>query len=74
MIKTIFSILILVAIGSDPMPGVGKKFIYPSGTKAGGNWSPGILMNGTLYMSGQAGEDEPGQHWRGAEGGGNDVG
>ena len=61
MFKTISSILIVAAIGITPMPGAGKKFIYPPGTKAGGNWSPGILMDGTLYISGCAGEDANGK-------------
>jgi len=61
MLKTIFSILIVAAIGSGPAPPAGKKFIYPPGTKAGGNWTPGILMDGTLYVSGQGGEDKDGK-------------
>ena len=33
----------------------------PPGAKPGGNFSPGILADGTLYISGQAGEDASGR-------------
>jgi enamine deaminase RidA (YjgF/YER057c/UK114 family) len=32
--------------------------VRPAGTSPGGNFSPGILIEGTLYISGQAGEDK----------------
>ena len=38
-----------------------KQIVRPSGTAAGGNFSPGILIEGTLYISGQAGEDKNGK-------------
>ncbi len=38
-----------------------KQIIRPPGTKPGGNYSPGILVDGTLYISGQGGEDENGK-------------
>lgn len=38
-----------------------KKIILPPGAKAGGNYSPGILVDGTLYISGQGGEDSSGK-------------
>ena len=37
------------------------QVIRPAGTKPGGNYSPGILANGTLYISGQGGEDAAGK-------------
>lgn len=37
-----------------------KKIILPEGAKPGGNYSPGILIDGTLYISGQGGEDSSG--------------
>ncbi|HYW69655.1 MAG TPA: RidA family protein [Pyrinomonadaceae bacterium] len=61
MFKTILSIAFVALMGVTPLPGAGKKFIYPPGAKAGGNWSPGILMDGTLYISGCAGEDASGK-------------
>ena len=33
----------------------------PPGAKPGGNYSPGILIDGTLYISGQGGEDAAGK-------------
>jgi 2-iminobutanoate/2-iminopropanoate deaminase len=41
--------------------GGGKKIILPAGAQPGGRYSPGILVNGTLYISGQAGEDASGR-------------
>jgi 2-iminobutanoate/2-iminopropanoate deaminase len=38
-----------------------KQIIRPKGTAPGGNYSPGILIDGTLYVSGQAGEDKDGK-------------
>jgi 2-iminobutanoate/2-iminopropanoate deaminase len=37
-----------------------KRIILPPGAKPGGNYSPGILTDGTLYISGQGGEDAAG--------------
>ena len=41
--------------------GADKKIIAPPGTKPGGNYSQGILADGTLYISGQGGEDASGK-------------
>ena len=41
--------------------GTDKKIISPPGTKPGGNYSQGILIDGTLYISGQGGEDAAGK-------------
>ena len=38
-----------------------KKIILPPGSNASGNWSPGILVDGTLYVSGMGGEDATGK-------------
>jgi len=38
-----------------------KQIIRPAGAPPGGNFSPGILINGTLYVSGQGGEDKNGK-------------
>jgi 2-iminobutanoate/2-iminopropanoate deaminase len=40
--------------------GAEKQIVRPPGTKPGGNYSPGILVDGTLYVSGQGGEDKDG--------------
>jgi enamine deaminase RidA (YjgF/YER057c/UK114 family) len=45
----------IVAVAAD------KKIISPPGTKPGGNYSQGILTDGTLYVSGQGGEDSAGR-------------
>jgi len=38
-----------------------KKVILPPGAKPSGNWSYGILADGTLYVSGMGGEDAGGK-------------
>jgi 2-iminobutanoate/2-iminopropanoate deaminase len=38
-----------------------KRIILPLGVKPGGNYSQGILIDGTLYISGQGGEDAAGK-------------
>jgi 2-iminobutanoate/2-iminopropanoate deaminase len=38
-----------------------KKIIQPAGTKPGGAWTHGILVDGTLYVSGMGGEDAAGK-------------
>jgi 2-iminobutanoate/2-iminopropanoate deaminase len=37
-----------------------RKIIRPEGTKPGGSWSHGILVDGTLYVSGMGGETPAG--------------
>jgi len=60
MTKLITSILVLISLCS-PTFSTEKKIILPPGAKAGGNYSPGILVDGTLYVSGQGGEDATGK-------------
>ena len=38
-----------------------KRVITPAGEKPGTNWSYGVLVDGTLYASGMAGEDKDGK-------------
>src|SRR5579862_3584267 len=38
-----------------------RKIILPPGAKPGDNYSQGILIDGTLYISGQGGEDSAGK-------------
>lgn len=38
-----------------------KRIITPAGEKPGTNWSYGVLADGTLYVSGMAGEDKDGK-------------
>jgi len=60
MLTSILSIIILV-LGVVPQPAGQKKIIYPPGAKAGGNFSPGILVDGSLYVSGMLGLDANGK-------------
>jgi 2-iminobutanoate/2-iminopropanoate deaminase len=57
--KAVIALLVLscadIAIGAE------KEIISPAGTKPGGNYSQGILIDGTLYISGQGGEDAAGK-------------
>jgi 2-iminobutanoate/2-iminopropanoate deaminase len=57
--KIVTALLVLplagIAFGAD------KKIISPPGTKPGGKYSQGILIDGTLYISGQGGEDAAGK-------------
>ena len=61
MLKPILSILLLIAIGGAPTVSSGKKIVLPPGANSNGNFSPGILVDGTLYISGQGGEDATGK-------------
>ena len=51
---------VLLLLSAGTMMGEDKKIILPEGAKPGGNYSPGILVDGTLYVSGQGGEDSSG--------------
>lgn len=43
------------------LPGAEKKAIYPPGASKGGVLTPAILVDGTLYLSGQLGRDASGK-------------
>jgi len=55
----LFAILFCFSFGSAQTKQ--KKVILPPGSNASGNWSPGILVDGTLYVSGMGGEDAAGK-------------
>jgi 2-iminobutanoate/2-iminopropanoate deaminase len=61
MLKTILSIVVALALGANLTIGADKKVVLPLGAKPGGSYSPGILVDGTLYISGQGGEDSSGK-------------
>ena len=61
MLKPILSTLLLFLISGSPTLSTDKKIILPTGAKASSNWSYGILMDGTLYVSGMGGEDAAGK-------------
>ena len=60
MLKTFVGTAALLALCSGVISAQGK-IISPPGTKPGGNFSQGILVDGTLYVSGQGGEDATGK-------------
>ena len=60
MRRSIAALLLLNLSFAGLAFGAEKKIVLPPGAKPGGNFSPGILMDGTLYISGQAGEDAAG--------------
>jgi 2-iminobutanoate/2-iminopropanoate deaminase len=60
MLKTFIRTAALILLSADLIAG-GQQIIRPPGTKPGGNFSPGILVDGTLYISGQGGEDASGK-------------
>ena len=67
MLKSMLFILVLLLFAGcathqpDATHQPEKKIILPPGANAAGNWSPGILVDGTLYVSGMGGEDAAGK-------------
>jgi 2-iminobutanoate/2-iminopropanoate deaminase len=55
------TIFVLTLLFATPAFSADKKIILPPGAKPGGNYSQGILIDGTLYISGQGGEDAAGK-------------
>ena len=55
------TIVVMAVLLAAPAFAADRKIIVPPGTKPGGNYSQGILIDGTLYISGQAGEDAAGK-------------
>jgi 2-iminobutanoate/2-iminopropanoate deaminase len=53
--------VVLTVVCAGLASGSEKRIIVPPGAKPGGNYSQGILTDGTLYISGQAGEDASGK-------------
>ena len=61
MRKATLIVVLLSVWGAGLASGADKKVVMPPGAKPGGNYSPGILIDGTLYISGQGGEDAAGK-------------
>jgi 2-iminobutanoate/2-iminopropanoate deaminase len=61
MARKIVAALALVVACATFAVAAEKRIVRPAGTKPGGNYSPGILVDGTLYVSGQGGEDASGK-------------
>jgi len=59
--QSMFIVGSLVVVCAVAVFGADRKIILPPGTKPGGNYSQGILIDGTLYISGQGGEDAAGK-------------
>jgi 2-iminobutanoate/2-iminopropanoate deaminase len=61
MIKPILYAVVVVSMLFVPQVRTEKKVILPPGAKPSGNWSYGMLADGTLYVSGMGGEDASGK-------------
>lgn len=61
MRKTFVSAAMLFVLCAGAEIRAQGRIISPPGTKPGGNFSQGILVDGTLYVSGQGGEDANGK-------------
>ena len=57
MRKATITIALLSFFSTGVAFGAQKKIILPPGAKPSGNYSQGILTDGTLYISGQGGEE-----------------
>jgi 2-iminobutanoate/2-iminopropanoate deaminase len=55
------SLLVVTLVAAVPAMAAEKRIVMPPGAKPGGNFSPGVLIDGTLYVSGQAGEGADGK-------------
>ncbi len=55
------TVVVIALLVAAPAFAADRKIIVPPGSKPGGNYSQGILIDGTLYISGQAGEDASGK-------------
>jgi 2-iminobutanoate/2-iminopropanoate deaminase len=59
--KPIVAAVALVLIVAAGALAAEKQAVRPQGAQPSGNWSHGILSDGTLYISGMAGEDAKGK-------------
>jgi 2-iminobutanoate/2-iminopropanoate deaminase len=59
--ERIIGTVALIVLGAGAAHSAERQVILPEGAKPGGNFSPGILVGDTLYISGQAGEDANGK-------------
>jgi 2-iminobutanoate/2-iminopropanoate deaminase len=61
MLKTILSTAAALVLGANLTLGADKRVVLPQGVKPGGSYSSGILVDETLYIAGQGGEDATGK-------------
>jgi 2-iminobutanoate/2-iminopropanoate deaminase len=62
MLKTARFSLALMLLGAATLSAADKKVVRPKGVTPGGPFSPGILVDGTLYVAGQTGRDPSGKY------------
>jgi 2-iminobutanoate/2-iminopropanoate deaminase len=55
------SILVVLALSAGLAQDADKKVIQPKGAAPNAGWSHGLLVDGTLYVSGMGGEDATGK-------------
>jgi 2-iminobutanoate/2-iminopropanoate deaminase len=61
MRKLSMATVVLIALGASLALAADKKVILPKGAERNAGWSHGILIDGTLYVSGMGGEDAAGK-------------
>jgi 2-iminobutanoate/2-iminopropanoate deaminase len=61
MMKPFVSAVALIALCAGLTLGAEKKVILPKGAEPNAGWSYGILVDGTLYVSGMGSEDAAGK-------------
>jgi 2-iminobutanoate/2-iminopropanoate deaminase len=59
--KALITTAALISLYAGLALGAEKSVIRPQGAEPGGAWSHGILVDGTLYVSGMGGEDAAGR-------------
>ena len=61
MWKRLITTVALISLCASLAFGAEKKVVRPKGAEENAGWSYGILIDGTLYVSGMAGEDAAGK-------------
>ena len=61
MLKRIASVIALLVACGSLAAAADKRIIHPAGATPSKNWSHGILVGDTLYVSGMGGEDKDGK-------------
>jgi 2-iminobutanoate/2-iminopropanoate deaminase len=61
MLKRFVTTVALISLSGGLTLGAEKKVILPKGAEPNAGWSYGILLDGTLYVSGMGGEDAAGK-------------
>ena len=61
MKKLSITIVALISLSASLVLAADKRVILPKGAERNAGWSHGLLVDGTLYVSGMAGEDAAGK-------------